>query len=177
MSMNNKVLLVVDVQTLMIDGKLYNQKKVIHNLKSLISKARENGTEVIYVRHDDGIGSELEAGSDAWQIYYEIVPIEGEKIFDKKFNSAFVKTGLKDYLESKGVKTIILTGLQTEYCIDATVKSVFEHGFELIIPEETNSTFDNEYLSGEMLYRYYNFKIWNKRFGKVLPFEQVINEL
>lgn len=171
--MSNSVLLVVDVQTALIKEHPYNEKKVIGNIKKLISIARDSNKEVLYVRHDDGIGEELEYGTDGWQIYNEIAPNKDERVFEKKYNSAFFKTGLKEYLESKKIDTIILTGLQTEYCIDATLKSAFDNGYSVIIPEQTNTTFDNEYLSGEKLYKFYNYKIWNNRFAKVLSVDEV----
>ena len=175
--MSNSALMIVDVQKRLIDNHPYNEKKVIENIKKLILTARNNGQEVIYVRHDDGEGSELAKGTEGWQIYDEILPNNDEKIFDKKFNSAFIKTGLKEYLESKNIDTIILTGLQTEYCIDATCKSAFEHEYKVIIPEETNTTFDNEYLLGEKLYEFFNYNIWNHRFAKVIPINEVIGIL
>jgi len=175
--MSKSVLLVVDVQTALIKEHPYNEDKVIDNIKELISAARANGKEVLYVRHDDGKGSDLEYGTEGWQVYAKIAPNKDEKVFDKKYNSAFLKTGLKDYLDSKGIDTIILVGLQTEYCIDTTCKSAFEYGHKIIIPEETNTTFDNEYLSGEKLYEFYNYKIWDKRFANVLSVEETITIL
>ncbi|MBE6072495.1 MAG: cysteine hydrolase [Clostridium butyricum] len=175
--MSNVALMIVDVQKRLIDYHPYNERKVIENIKKLILTARNNGQEVIYVRHDDGEGSELAKGTEGWQIYDEILPNSYEKIFDKKFNSAFIKTGLKEYLESKNIDTIILTGLQTEYCIDATCKSAFEHEYKVIIPEETNTTFDNEYLPGEKLYEFFNYNIWNNRFARVLSMDEVIEIL
>lgn len=172
--MENAVLLVVDVQTCMMLEHPYNEQRVISNIQRLLRIARERSLEVVYVRHDDGEGSDLERGSEGWKIYSEIEPLEEEKIFDKHFNSAFLETGLREYLVERKVDTIILVGLQTEYCIDTTCKAAFEHGFKIIIPQETNSTFDNEFLSGEKLYEYYNYKIWNNRFAKVLPIEEVI---
>ncbi|MDP4085313.1 MAG: cysteine hydrolase family protein [Bacillota bacterium] len=171
--MSNSVLLVVDVQTALIKEQPFNKEIVIKNIKRLISIARDSNKEVLYVRHDDGIGEELEYGTDGWQIYYEIAPNKDERIFEKKYNSAFFKTGLKEYLETKKINTIILTGLQTEYCIDATLKSAFDNGFNVIIPEQTNTTFDNEYLSGEKLYEFYNYKIWKNRFANVLAIDEV----
>ncbi len=175
--MNNTILLVVDVQTALIEEHPYNEQNVIDNIKRLITVARYNEKEVIYVRHDDGKGEELEYGTDGWQIYYEIKPNNNEKVFEKQYNSAFLKTGLKEYLDSKKIDTIILTGLQTEYCIDTTCNAAFEHGYKLIIPEETNTTFDNEYLDGQKLYNFYNYKIWNNRFAKVLSLDETIKVL
>lgn len=175
--MNNSVLLVVDVQTALIEKNPYNKQKVIDNIKRLISVARDNKKEVLYVRHDDGKGEELEYGTDGWQVCNQIAPNNNEKVFDKQYNSAFLKTGLKEYLDSKKINTIILVGLQTEYCIDTTCKSAFEYGYKIVIPEETNTTFDNEYLSGEELYKFYSNKIWNNRFANVLSVEEVVKIL
>jgi nicotinamidase-related amidase len=175
--MSNIVLMVVDVQNALIKAHPYNEKKVIENIKKLIVTARDNKKEVIYVRHDDGKGTELEQGTDGWQIYNDIAPNSNELIFEKQYNSAFFKTGLREYLESKDIDTIVLLGLQTEYCIDATCKSAFDFEYKIIIPEETNTTLDNEYLSGEKLYEFYNYKIWNKRFASVMSIKDVIENL
>ncbi|MFC4322657.1 cysteine hydrolase family protein [Litchfieldia salsa] len=171
--MRNCPLLVVDVQTGLVKEHPYNEEVVISNIKALISLARNSNIEVLYVRHDDGVGEELEYGTDGWQIYHEVAPNNGERIFEKHYNSVFFKTDLKEYLETQKIDTIILAGLQTEYCIDATLKSAFDHGYKVIIPEQTNSTFDNEYLSGEKLYEFYHYKIWNNRFANVLPMDKV----
>ena len=171
--MSNIILLVVDVQNALIKKHPYNVQKVIENIKKLILTARGNNKEVIYVRHDDGQGTEFEKGTDGWQVYNEVAPNSGEYIVEKQYNSAFHKTGLREYLKNKGTDTIILVGLQVEYCMDATLKSAFDYEYEIIIPEETNSTFDNQYLSGEKLYEFYNYKVWNKRFAKVLSMEEV----
>ncbi|ERI94940.1 isochorismatase family protein [Clostridiales bacterium oral taxon 876 str. F0540] len=175
--MSNVALLVVDVQNALIKAHPYNEQIVIENIKKLILEARNNNKEVIYVRHDDGKGTDLEKETDGWQIYDAIAPESNDAIFEKQYNSAFLKTGLKDYLDSKNIDNIILTGLQTEYCIDATCKSAFENGYKVIIPEQTNTTFDNEYLSADKLYEFYNYKIWNKRFAEILSIEETIKIL
>lgn len=177
MYMSNIVLLVVDVQNALIKDHPYNEQRVIENIKKLILTARDNKIEILFVRHDDGKGTELEQGTDGWQIYDDIKPNANELIFEKQYNSAFHKTGLRDYLENKNIDTIILVGLQTEYCIDATCKSAFDYGYKIIIPEETNTTFDNEYLSGEKLYEFYNYKIWNNRFANVFSLKDVLKNL
>ena len=175
--MQNTVLLVVDIQNGLVRENPYNRKPFLENVGRLISQCRRKGIEVIYVRHDDGPGSELERGTEGWEICGEVAPLAGEKIFEKQYNSAFLKTGLKEYLDGKNVKTIILVGMQTEYCIDATCKSAFEQGFQVITPEGTNTTFDNEFLSGKKSYEFYMEKIWNGRFARVLPLGELEEEL
>ena len=51
-----------------------------------------------------------------------------------------------NYLKEVNEDTLMIVGLQTNFCIDATVKSAFERGYKVIIPKDTNTTFDNEYM-------------------------------
>jgi len=175
--MKDTVLLVVDVQTALILAHPYNEEKMINNIKHLILFCREKNIEIVYIQHDGGTGDELECDSDGWQIYKDITPHLGEKIFDKHYNSAFKSTGLKDYLDSKNIKNIILVGMQTEYCMDTTCKIAFEYGYNIIIPEETTSTYDNSYFTGKILYEYYLYKIWKDRFAKVISMDELEKSL
>ena len=103
-------------------------------------------------------------------------PKEGEKVFVKTINSCFGNREFKEYMEYQDDKRLMIIGLQTNYCIDCTVKSAFERGFEVIIPEGTNSTFDNDYMTGETTVRYYNEDVWEELVDTV-TFEEAIGML
>lgn len=169
------VLLIVDTQKMIVTPKLFQYRLFIQNVKKLIAAARENNIEVIYVRHDDG--EELTKGTEGFEIYEEFLPAHEEKIFDKCVNSAFNNTGLLEYLRSKNETKIMVAGLQTDYCIDATVKCGFEHHFEMIVPAYCNTTEDNEFLSGEKTYKYYNEKMWNRRYAACVSFDEALRML
>ncbi|MBR4622738.1 MAG: cysteine hydrolase [Ruminococcus sp.] len=166
------VLLVVDAQKAIVNDRLYRYDLFVSNVREMIETARRNDIEVIYIRHDDGPGCELTKGNDGYEIYEALKPADGEKIFDKSRNSAFLNTGLLEYLMQKNESTVIIVGLQTEYCIDATIKAGFEHGFRMIVPENTNSTFDNRFMSSETTCKYYNEFIWNGRYAECIPFDK-----
>ena len=95
------VLLVIDTQNLITNQELYHFNGFETAVKALISSARGNGGEVIYVRHDDGEGAELTKGTPGFEIYEGFSPQPGEKIFDKNVNSSFKGTGLLEYLTEK----------------------------------------------------------------------------
>lgn len=171
------VLLVVDAQRLITNEKLYLSERFISNVKKLIAAARRNNIEVIYVRHDDGPGEELTKGTYSFEIYDEFKPAENEKIFDKTVNSPFRDTGLLEYLKEGKTETVIIAGLQTDFCIDAAVKGAFEHGFHVIVPAYANSTVDNRFMTGEESYHYYNEYMWNKRYAECMPVEKVIEQM
>lgn len=171
------VLLVIDTQKLITNEYLYQFKIFVSHEKELIKKAREKGIEVIYVRHDDGAGEELTKGTEGFEVYEEFQPMPGEKIFDKNVNSPFRESGLLEYLHEKGEKEIIVTGLQTDYCIDATVKCGFEHGFHVIVPATTNTTVDNKFMTAEQSYRYYNGFIWKRRYAECISYEEMLKRI
>lgn len=172
------ILLVVDTQKGITDNRLYEFDKVKHNIKLLMETARQNGVEIIYIQHDDGPGTGFSKGDEAYEIYGEFEPKENEKIFCKTVNSSFhTSTGLLSYIQDKEETQIMIVGLQTDFCIDATIKSGFEHGLTMLVPEYTNSTFDNEYFSKETAYNYYNRLMWPKRYAECIPMEDALEML
>ena len=167
------VLLVVDTQKGCFDERLYAFETVRNNIKQLIATARENNIEVVYVQHDDGPGTELDRSSDNYEIYEEFAPRSGERCFEKNVNSAFhPMTGLTEYLQSKGEKDIIVIGVSTDYCMDATIKSGFEKGFNIYIPSYTNSTYDNPYFDKETADKYFNEFMWPGRYAECISVEK-----
>ncbi len=168
------VLLVVDTQKLITTDAVYNFKEFEKRIKSLISRARQNDIEVIYIRHDEGPTQALTKGVDGFEVYEGFAPVKGEKIYDKTVNSPFKETGLTEYLQEKGERDVMAVGLQTDYCMDATIKCGFEHGFNMIVPEYTNSTVDNDYMTAEQTYKYYNKFMWNRRYAQCISFEEAM---
>ncbi len=155
-------LLVIDMQKGLVDEDLYDYENFLYRTLRLVEAARKNGIEVIFMQHDAGPGSGMSAGDEAFEMIDELRPEAGEKVFIKTINSCFGNRDLKAYLEQQEDKRLMVIGLQTNYCIDATVKSAFERGFDVIIPEGTNSTFDNNYMSAETTVRYYNEDVWEE---------------
>lgn len=173
--MKDTALLVVDVQELITINVLYNFYVFRDSLIKLIDEARNSGVEVIYVRHDAGAGTPLSKGNPGYDVADCVAPKAGEKIFDKNVNSPFRDSGLLEYLRSNGVKKLMVTGLQTDYCIDATVKCGSDHGFEIIVPENCNTTFSNNYMTGEQTYHYYNDFMWKNRYAKCVTLSEAID--
>ncbi|MBR4426740.1 MAG: isochorismatase family protein, partial [Spirochaetales bacterium] len=156
---------------------LYNAKTFIERVVKLVETARQNNVEVIFVQHDAGPGSGFSVGDPDFEIDAHVTPAKGEKVFIKTINSCFGNKDFLDYMYSLEDKRVMVVGLQTNWCIDATVKSAFERGFEVIIPDGTNSTFDNDYMSAETTYRYYNEEIWPDCFADCVSFDEAVSML
>lgn len=172
------ILLVIDTQKGITDERLFAFDQFKSNIRLLLSEAREHGVEVVYVRHDDGPGTGFSVGDEEFEIFEEFAPKENERIFDKTVNSAFhSSTGLTDYLAEKGEREIMVVGLQTNFCIDATVKSGFEQGYEMYVPEYANSTFDNDYMKKDVCYHYYNDFIWPQRYVQCITMAEAVDRI
>ena len=167
------ILLVIDMQKGIVDEDLYAYDTFMDRTVRLIDAARKNNTEVIFVQHDAGEDSGLSVGDEDFEIIDRIRPKQGEKVYVKTINSCFGNSDFKAYMKQQEDKRLMIVGLQTNYCIDATVKSAFERGYEVIIPEGTNSTFDNDYMTGETAVRYYNEDVW-EGLADVVPFEEAL---
>jgi nicotinamidase-related amidase len=169
-------LVVIDIQTALINEHPYNETTFIENVKQLIQYARKNNRPIIYVQHEGAVGGELERGSQGWTIYQEIAPIEGDVIVSKRYNSSFRQTTMKSELSQISAKKITICGMQTEHCIDATCKVAFEYGYDITIVKGTTTTFDNDFSSAEKLTQYYEEKIWNNRYAKVISMKEFIED-
>lgn len=168
------VLLVIDVQKGITDERLYDFSGFIRNTKKIIDATRENDIEVIYIQHDDGPGSGFSVGDEEFEIYDGIRPLDSEKCYYKTINSCFGNKELNHYLKEKQDHTLIMVGLQTNFCIDASIKSAFERGYEVIVPLGANSTFDNAYMDKEATYQYYNEMMWPNRFARCITVDETI---
>ena len=167
-------LLVVDIQKGITDDRLNEFDTFIKNTVCIIETARKNGIEVIYVQHDDGPGTGFSVGDEEFEIADQVMPEKGEKIFIKTVNSCFGNSELAGYLEAEKEDTLMIVGLQTNFCIDATVKSAFDRGYKVIIPEGTNSTFDNDYMDKKTTCAYYNDMMWPDRFADCVSLEEAV---
>lgn len=141
---NNTALLVVDAQVgAMAD--VWDYPRIVQNIKTVVEKARKEGTPVIWVQHAD---TELVQDSADWQIVPELAPADGEIRIYKNFNSSFEETPLEDALVKLGVSHIVLAGACTNWCIRATAYGALDRGYDLTLVKDGHTTVDTELKDG-----------------------------
>ncbi|AOX21490.1 cysteine hydrolase family protein [Kozakia baliensis] len=74
--------------------------------------------------------------------YYRISPEEGEPEVEKLLYSAFAGTNLAGRLHENGTETLILCGLTTDCCVDATARDGFHRDFDIFIASDACAAFD-----------------------------------
>lgn len=170
-------LIIIDMQEALFSHQPAHEYQFIQKIQALLKMARAHNTAIIYIQHDGGKGDELEKGVDGWQICEAVKPHADEMVFNKTYNSAFKQTGLQEYLQLRKINRLVIVGMQSEYCIDATIKSAFEKDYQIIVPHGATSTFDNEGFYAEQIIQFYEYQIWDHRYADVCTIERAITFL
>lgn len=150
-------LLVVDAQVNMFtEGEaVFGAESLLQKMSYLIAKARTVRAPVIYVQNSGGLNDPDLPGTPGWYIHPAVSPISGEVIVQKHTPDAFFETGLRWELELRQIKRLIIMGVQTEMCVDATCHRAFALGYELTLVKDGHSTFDTPEQSAiEIIDRY-----------------------
>ena len=135
----NTALLVIDVQQMLVDYLEPSRRaEFLATLASLIGRTRAAGIAVVYVRHCD---DELRPGTPAWEIAADIAPQAGEPVVDKTFRDSFRETKLYDTLCGLGVDRLIVCGMQTEFCVDATIREAERRGYRVTLVADGHATY------------------------------------
>lgn len=157
-------LLVVDVQVEMFsDTKtpVYKGQEMLDNIEVLIRKAHDTNTPIIYIKHTQSDDKPMAKGKPGWEVHPQIAPAVGDAVVLKTTPSSFYKTNLQELLSSMGIVKIVVTGLQTECCIDTTVRHAFSLGYEVVLVRDANSTYDIPPLTAPQIIQHHHRIIGN----------------
>ena len=77
--MPKTAMLVVDMQNALILEHPYDEKRLIKTISQMEKICRDKGIEVIFIRHEDNT---LVPGENGFEIYSQVAPKSGEKIFN-----------------------------------------------------------------------------------------------
>lgn len=172
--MGKTALLIIDVQHGVFmrkhyDGKaVFQEESFLENLKSLAERARAAGVPVIYIQHLYENFPPMAKGSPYWLTHPAIAPREGEIVIEKSHADAFWDTPLQKTLQDLNVDTLVVTGMQTEFCVDTTLKRALSLGYKNILAGDGHSTLDSDTLTAGQIIAHYN-GVWATQFADVLP--------
>ncbi|MFP3590679.1 cysteine hydrolase family protein [Chryseobacterium sp. SIMBA_038] len=148
-SMENTALLIIDVQNDYFKGgnmELVGYEKAGNNAKLVLDYFRSKKLPVIHIKHiatQEGATFFIPNTSGA-EINKIVLPREDEKIITKHYPNSFRETELLEYLQSKGIKNLVITGMMTDVCVESTTRAAFDFGFNNTIISDATATRDRE---------------------------------
>jgi nicotinamidase-related amidase len=149
-------LLVIDMQIGLVEGSDVHQgRAVLDRIADLMRQARDARVPVVHLQHHHTTYAPLMAGAPTWQIHPRVTPAEGERVIGKTASDSFYQTPLEDELRRLGVTHVVVTGMQTEYCVDTTCRRAISLGFDVTLVSDGHTTFDAAW-PAEQVIAYHN---------------------
>src|SRR5690606_31885303 len=140
-------LLVVDVQRGLDDPKYGRRSNpdAEANIARLLAAWRAAGWPVVHVQHlSTAPDSPLRPDLPGVAIKPEAAPREGEPLFQKRANGAFIGTDLEPYLRARGITALVVVGLTADHCVSATARLASDLGFETFVVADATAAFEME---------------------------------
>ncbi|ETP68025.1 cysteine hydrolase [Planococcus glaciei] len=144
-------LIIVDIQKdYFPNGKmeLSNPEGAAANAAKVLDWFRKNQKEnIFHVQHvasDPAMGFFL-PDTEGAEIHEAVQPLENESILIKHFANSFLQTDLESQLKEKGITKLVVVGMMTHMCIDATVRAAVDLGYETTLIEDACATRELSY--------------------------------
>lgn len=180
--MNTKTaLLIIDVQKDYFPGGKYplvNPLEAAQKAYMILQCFREHGGHHVHIQH---ISQEPDAtffisGDRGTDIHDSVAHFEGEPIVYKHEPNSFLNTNLLELLKSWEVERVIITGMMTHMCVDATARAASDLGFQVMIAEDACATRDLKYgdtvIPAEHVHKAFLAAL--KSYGRVMKSEEIL---
>ncbi len=124
---------------------------MLENAKSAVAAARAAGATIVHapIQFAEGYNeitstpygilkgvvdtNSFVKGSWGAEIIEDLAPEAGDIVLEgKRGLDAFASTNLDFILRSKGIKTVVLSGFLTNCCVESTMRSAYERGYEVV---------------------------------------------
>ncbi|MEU0884391.1 isochorismatase family cysteine hydrolase [Lentzea sp. NPDC005914] len=130
-------LVIVDMQEVLIPV-VWEGPELAGRIADLADRARAKGVKVIALQQVGG--PMFEPGAPGTALAHRLRLRPADTVIQKTATDGFYGSTLEEALRDTGADTIVLTGVGTDYCVDATARSAVSRGFDVILVEDGHST-------------------------------------
>jgi nicotinamidase-related amidase len=133
-----RALVIVDIQRDYFPGgkmPLHEPEAAAEKAKQVLEVFRAAGDPVIHVQHlSPAGGGFLEEGTEGAENM--LSRREGERLITKRAPNSFLGTDLEQTLRGLDVDEVVVTGMMTSMCVDATTRAGADLGFKMtLVPD------------------------------------------
>jgi nicotinamidase-related amidase len=148
-------LVIVDIQNDYFPGgrmELVGSERAAERAAHLLAGFRSRGEPVIHMQHvwegDDA--AFFSPGTPGVEINDAVRPAGGEPVVQKEYPNSFRETDLERRLRDAGVTEVVVAGMMTSMCVDATVRAAADLGFGCTVVHDACACPDLEF-GGEVI--------------------------
>jgi nicotinamidase-related amidase len=150
-----KALIIIDIQNDYFDKgamPLVGSDKASNNAKLILERFRADSLPIIHIQHiaTRPTSTFFLPKTKGAEIHNNVRPLAQEKVIVKHYPNSFRETGLLDYLKNKNITDLVICGMMTHMCIDATTRAAKDFGFNIILIGDACATKDQE-INGQVV--------------------------
>lgn len=161
-----EALLIIDVQQALITGA-HNEQEVLAAITTAAERVRSRGGLVVYIQHCHSSFEPMKKGSPGWALHAALDVRDEDLKVEKTASDAFYETNLDDLLRSHKVDHLYISGLQTEFCIDASCRSALSKDYRVTLISDGHTTGD-AHLPAPQIIDHHNYTLANLAHPKSL---------
>jgi len=134
----NTALLLIDIQNDYFDKgamTLEGTDAACTNAALILALFREKSLPVVHVQHiaTSPAATFFLPETEGAEIHKKVKPLKHEKVIVKHYPNSFRETELLDYLHAIKIKDLVICGMMTHMCIDATTRASKDFGFSCVV--------------------------------------------
>ena len=141
----NTALVLIDIQNDYFPGgkmELEGGPEAGVNAGKALAHFRKAGLPLVHIQHLSAYAGAtfFVPGTPGVEIHDSVKPMGNELVIQKYFPNAFRDTPLLWHLKDNGIDRLIIGGMITHMCVDASVRAAFDHGFRCIVLSDACAT-------------------------------------
>jgi nicotinamidase-related amidase len=148
-----KALIVIDVQESFRQRENWarvSTPDIAERAGRLVDIARAAGDLVVWVLHTEpGTGNVFDVDSGFVRLMDGLKPEPGEPVITKTSRNAFTTTNLQQILTERGIRELVVCGIQTEQCCETTTRVAADLGYDVVFVTEATATFPIRHRDGD----------------------------
>jgi nicotinamidase-related amidase len=143
-------LLIIDIQRDYFPGGAYplvEPDAAAQTARRLLDAFRAAGEPVVHLKHiwDAPDAAFMRPGTDGVEIHPLVAPAESEPVIEKEQPNGFLGTELADELATRGIDTLVVAGMMSSMCVDATVRAAVDQGLSATVVHDACAAPDLEF--------------------------------
>jgi nicotinamidase-related amidase len=145
-----RALVIVDIQNDYFPGgrnPLEGPEDAAAHARELLDAFRASGEPLVHIQHawDAPDAEYLQPGTPGFEIHDSVRPAAGETVIRKANPNSFLDTPLEQHLRDRGVDSLVVCGMMTSMCVDATVRAAADLGFATTVVHDACATMPLEF--------------------------------
>jgi nicotinamidase-related amidase len=146
----SRALLLIDLQRDYFPGgahPLVGPEAAVAAAARVLSAFRDRGEPVIHLQHvsDAPDATFMRPGTDGVEIHALVAPEDDEPVIRKAKPNGFAGTSLERELRGHGVDALVVAGMMSSMCVDATVRAAADLGFTVTVVHDACAAPDLEF--------------------------------